>query len=98
MRTPQSRSALEDLRMPVQAKLAAAWTSYMFLSIYIDFIALYKPGLIDNLRAGLVLEFDISHQDHQISTATKAQSRGPASGAFGGRGSAHSAWSALVAI
>jgi Family of unknown function (DUF6326) len=69
MRTPQSRtalenppsqSALEDLRMPVQAKLAAAWTSFMFLYIYVDYFALYKPGVIDDILGGAVFEFDIS--------------------------------------
>ena len=39
-----------------------------------------------------------STTDQQINTATKAQSRGPRSGAFVGRGSAHSERSALVAI
>lgn len=67
MRTPQShtapenptsRNTLEDLRMPVQAKLAAAWTSFMFLYIYVDYLALYKPGFLDNLLAGRVHEFD----------------------------------------
>jgi hypothetical protein len=69
MRMPQShtarenvpsRSALEDLRMPVQAKLAAAWTSFMFLYIYVDYFALYKPGVIDDILAGVVYEFQIS--------------------------------------
>ena len=69
MRTPQShtarenlpsRSALEDLRMPVQAKLAAAWTSLMFLYIYVDYFQLYKPGAIDQIRGGVVWELDIS--------------------------------------
>ena len=69
MRTPQShtarenppsRSALQDLRMPVQAKLAATWTSLMFFVIYIDYFHLYKPGVIDLLRAGVTFEFDIS--------------------------------------
>jgi peptidoglycan/LPS O-acetylase OafA/YrhL len=32
----------------------------MFLYIYVDYFALYKPGLIDNLRAGVVFQFDIS--------------------------------------
>ena len=40
----------------------------------------------------------VFHQDQQISTATKAQSRDLRSGAFVCRGSAHSACSALVAI
>jgi Family of unknown function (DUF6326) len=69
MRTPQSHTALEnspsqstleDPRMPVRAKLAAAWTSFMFLYIYIDYFHLYKPGVIDDLRAGVVFEFDIT--------------------------------------
>jgi hypothetical protein len=69
MRTPQSqtarenlpsRSALEDLRMPLQAKLAAAWTSFMFLYIYVDYFALYKPGVIHDILVGSVWEFDIS--------------------------------------
>ncbi|NUK82179.1 hypothetical protein HRW23_33425 [Streptomyces lunaelactis] len=67
MRTPQSHTApenppsqntLEDLRMPVQAKLAAAWTSFMFLYIYVDYLALYKPGFVDDILAGTVHEFD----------------------------------------
>ncbi|MFB4318769.1 DUF6326 family protein [Actinomadura sp. 21ATH] len=44
--------------MPVQAKLAAAWTSFMFLYIYVDYLALYKPGFLDDLLAGIVHEFD----------------------------------------
>jgi hypothetical protein len=68
MRTPQSHAALEnppsqstpeDLRMPLQAKLAAAWTSFMFLYIYVDYLALYKPGVVDDILAGIVHEFDI---------------------------------------
>ena len=44
----------------MQAKLAAAWTSFMFFYIYVDYFHLYKPGVIDDLRAGIVFEFDIS--------------------------------------
>ena len=60
LENPPSPSTLEDLRMPVQAKLAAAWTSFMFLYIYIDYFALYKPGFIDDILVGIVWEFDIS--------------------------------------
>ena len=59
LENPPSQSTLEDLRMPVQAKLAAAWTSFMFLYIYVDYLALYKPGVVDDLLAGIVHEFDI---------------------------------------
>jgi len=69
MRTPQShtapenppfKSTLQDLRMPVQAKLAAAWTSLMFFVIYIDYFHLYQPGAIDQIRGGGIFEFDIT--------------------------------------
>ena len=50
----------EDTRMPVQAKLAAAWTSLMFLVIYLDYFHLYQPGEIDLIRGGVIFEFDIS--------------------------------------
>jgi uncharacterized protein DUF6326 len=61
LENPPSRSALTDRRMPVQAKLAAAWTSFMFLYIYIDYFHLHKPGVIDDLRAGVVgLDLDIT--------------------------------------
>jgi hypothetical protein len=60
LENPPSQSALEDLRMPVQAKLAAAWTSFMFLYIYVDYFHLYKPGVIDGILGGAVFEFDIS--------------------------------------
>ena len=55
-----SQSTLEDLRMPVRAKLAAAWTSLMFLYIYVDYFQLYKPGYVDDMLVGRVAEFDIS--------------------------------------
>jgi hypothetical protein len=51
---------LEDRQIPVQAKLAAAWTSFMFLYIYVDYLALYKPGVVDDILAGIVHEFDIN--------------------------------------
>ena len=46
--------------MPLQAKLAAAWTSFMFLYIYVDYFALYKPGVIHHILAGVSWEFQIS--------------------------------------
>jgi hypothetical protein len=58
MRTRQHTTTLENLRIPVQAKLAAAWTSFMFLYIYVDYFHLYKPGFVDDILAGIVHEFD----------------------------------------
>ncbi|HYO18002.1 MAG TPA: DUF6326 family protein, partial [Dermatophilaceae bacterium] len=53
-------TALDDARLPVRAKLAAAWTSLMFLYAYVDILGFYVPGKIDDILAGVVFEFDIS--------------------------------------
>ncbi|WP_299928049.1 DUF6326 family protein [uncultured Nocardioides sp.] len=55
-----AKPALHDPRTPVRAKLAAAWASFMFFYIYVDYLHLYKPGAIDDILAGVVFEFDIS--------------------------------------
>ncbi|MGZ9160943.1 MAG: DUF6326 family protein [Candidatus Limnocylindrales bacterium] len=55
-----SISTLQAPGIPVQAKLAAAWTSFMFFYIYVDYFHLYKPGAIDQIRGGVIFEFDIS--------------------------------------
>ena len=55
----KSTTALHDPPVPVRAKLAAAWTSFMFLYIYVDYFALYKPGFVDDILAGRVHEFAI---------------------------------------
>ena len=56
----ETNTALHDPPVPVRAKLAAAWTSFMFFYIYVDYLHLYKPGVIDDILAGVVFEFDIS--------------------------------------
>lgn len=61
MRSPQNTAtALESLHVPVQAKLAAAWTSFMFLYVYVDIFNFFKPGVIDDILVGVVFKFDIS--------------------------------------
>jgi len=55
-----AQKQLDNPQIPVQAKLAAAWTSLMFLVIYIDYFHLYQPGEIDEIRSGVIFEFDIS--------------------------------------
>jgi hypothetical protein len=58
--TTTTTTALHDPPVPVRAKLAAAWASFMFFYIYVDYLHLYKPGAIDDILAGVVFEFDIS--------------------------------------
>lgn len=60
MKTRQSTTALDDQRVSVKAKLAAAWTSFMLLYIYVDILAFYKPGVVEDILAGVVWEFDIT--------------------------------------
>ncbi|KJQ53859.1 DUF6326 family protein [Microbacterium sp. SA39] len=51
---------LQEQRMPVRAKLATAWASFMFLYIYVDILAFYKPGVVDDILVGVVWQFDIT--------------------------------------
>ena len=60
MRTPQPTTTLEDQPIPVRAKLAAAWTSFMFLYVYVDILNFFKPGVIEDILDGRVWEFDLS--------------------------------------
>lgn len=61
MRTRQPATAtLEDQPIPVRAKLAAAWTSFMFLYAYVDILNFYTPGVIQDILDGKVFEFDLS--------------------------------------
>lgn len=57
MRTP---NPLAQTEVPVQTRLAAAWTSFMFLYIYVDHLHLYEPGSIDDILVGVVWELDIN--------------------------------------
>ncbi len=51
---------LDNPPIPVQAKLAAAWTCVMLLYVYVDILALYKPGVVDDILVGVVWELDIT--------------------------------------
>lgn len=60
MSTRQPTTTLEDQPIPVRAKLAAAWTSFMFLYAYVDILNFFTPGVIDEILDGKVFEFDLS--------------------------------------
>ena len=49
-----------DPQVPRQVKLAAAWTSFMCLYIYVDVLGLYKPGAVEGILNGKVFTFDIT--------------------------------------
>jgi hypothetical protein len=61
MRTPRAEpAALEDRQVPVQTKIAAAWTSFVLLYVYVDIFGFYLPGVVDDILVGIVWEFDIN--------------------------------------
>ncbi len=60
MRTTRTAEGLEQQPASVRAKLAAAWTSLMFLYIYVDYLHLYAPGSIEDILNGVVWRLDIT--------------------------------------
>jgi hypothetical protein len=58
--------------MPTQLKLAAAWTSFMFLAVYVDILGFYKPGVVEDILAGRVWEFQITQTFLVIALALMA--------------------------
>lgn len=61
MPTRQPTTAtLEDQPIPVRAKLAATWTSFMFLYAYVDILNFFTPGVVEDILEGRVFEFDLS--------------------------------------
>ncbi len=46
--------------IPVQAKIAAAWTSFTLLYAYVDILNFFKPGVLDSILHGKVWDFDVS--------------------------------------
>lgn len=51
---------LDERQIPVQAKLAAGWISFVFLYLYVDYFHLYKPGSVDDMLDGVVFELEIT--------------------------------------
>ena len=61
MTTPQpTTAAFDNQPVPVRAKLAAAWTSFMFLYAYVDILNFYTPGTVTDILDGKVFAFDLS--------------------------------------
>jgi hypothetical protein len=54
------QNPLEDIKVSLKVKLAALWTGFMFLYIYVDYFALYMPGKIADIGQGKVFVFDIT--------------------------------------
>ncbi len=55
-----TQNSLEYIKVSVKLKLAALWTSFMFLYIYVDHFALYMPNKVADILKGRVFVFDIT--------------------------------------
>lgn len=55
------KNNFDEQKVNVRVKLAALWTSFMFLYAYVDYFHLYMPGTLDDILAGKVFTFDISY-------------------------------------
>jgi len=51
---------LEDIKVHVKLKLAALWASVMFMYVYVDVLGFYRPGVIEDILAGFMWEFEIT--------------------------------------
>ena len=51
---------LTDVKVNVKTKLAALWVTLLMIYIYVDIFGFYKPGVIQDILAGKVWEFEIS--------------------------------------
>lgn len=58
--TATARTLAERTAVPPRVKLAAAWTSFMFLYVYVDVLNFYKPGVVAGILDGLVWRFEVS--------------------------------------
>ena len=60
MNSNKKTAELEDVKINVKIKLSALWVAVMFLYIYVDYFALYIPGHIEDILAGIVWKFQIT--------------------------------------
>ncbi|MBI2022777.1 hypothetical protein HYS97_02930, partial [Candidatus Daviesbacteria bacterium] len=51
---------LENIKVNVKLKLAALWTSVVFLYIYVDYFGFFRPGFIEGVLAEKVWQFEIT--------------------------------------
>ena len=49
-----SKFELEDLKIPIQFKLSALWTSVTLCYLYGDYFGLYKPGTLQSMLDGMM--------------------------------------------
>lgn len=59
----------EDAESHVRIRLAAAWTALIALYIYADFLSLYRPGQIEEVRNGVMGPVDVTQATLLLASA-----------------------------
>jgi hypothetical protein len=52
MNTNKRATEMEDVKINVKFKLSALWAAVMFLYVYADIKALFRPGILEQMIAG----------------------------------------------
>ena len=60
MNADKTETTLQEFKINVKLLLAALWAVLMFIYLYVDIFALYRPGVIDGIIAGRVWELEIT--------------------------------------
>ena len=60
MNATTKTTAMEDVRINVNMKLAALWVAMMLLYIYADILSLFRPGQIEEMIKGLMGPFPVT--------------------------------------
>jgi hypothetical protein len=64
------KQSFEDTNVNIKLKLAALWTSFMFLYIYVDYFALYMPDKINDILKEKVFVFAITQEFLSVALVT----------------------------
>lgn len=49
-----TKRALEDIEVNVKLKLMRWWITLMFIYLYVDVFAFFKPGVIEDILVGKI--------------------------------------------
>ncbi|HAV77576.1 MAG TPA: hypothetical protein DCX53_09520 [Anaerolineae bacterium] len=60
MNSINKTTELEDIKINVKMRLSALWASFMFLYIYVDYLHLYMPGVVEGILDGKMFVFDVT--------------------------------------
>jgi hypothetical protein len=61
---------VEEARINIKIRLAAAWAALIAFYIYADFLSLYRPGELDEIRSGVMGPFDVSQATLVVASLT----------------------------